>query len=132
MSGLHAYVDESLRPGRYLLACVAIEEASVKAARRHVNGLLLPRQRTVHFQHEGDRRGRQIITAWSTLPMRTTLYSLQHRVGRGAERARAVCLRTAVTDLQGTNRPVSLTIESRDTADDLDRATIMSSRRPSP
>jgi hypothetical protein len=132
VSSLYAYVDESLRPGRYLLACVVIEEDDVGVARRQAGKLLLQRQRTVHFQDESDRRRREIIGALAEVSMSATVYSCRHRVGRGAEAARAACLARAVQDLQGMNKAVHLLIESRDTADRFDRATIVAARERAP
>jgi hypothetical protein len=127
-----AFVDESLRPGRYLLACVVIGEDDVGAARRQAGKLLLRGQRTVHFQDEGDRRRRAIIGSLAEVSMAATVYSCRHRLGRGAEAARAACLATAVTDLQATGKAVHLLIESRDTADRFDRATIVGTRERVP
>lgn len=127
-----AFIDESLRPGRYLLACVVILEDDVGAARRQAGKLLLRGQRTVHFQDEGDRRRRAIIGALAEVSMLATVYSCRHRVGRGAEAARAACLASAVADLQATEKAVHMLIESRETADRFDRATILGARERTP
>jgi hypothetical protein len=55
-----------------------------------------------------------------------------HRLGRGAERCRAACLAEVVRETQNGGRPAQLLIESRETADRLDRATIIAARKREP
>lgn len=64
---LYAYVDESQRSGRYLLCAVVVDAGSVGLLRRRVRKLLLPGQRRLHFNNEGNRRRRSIASAIVTL-----------------------------------------------------------------
>ena len=61
MTELLAYVDESERPGRYLMSCVVIDRADAGRARSAARGLLLPGQRRLHFHSESDRRQRSLV-----------------------------------------------------------------------
>lgn len=61
MTELLTYVDESERPGRYLMSCVVIDPADAGRARSAARGLLLPGQRRLHFHSETDRRQRSLV-----------------------------------------------------------------------
>jgi hypothetical protein len=127
-----AFVDESLRPGRYLLACVAVPFADAGELRRSVNGLLMSGERRLHLQRESKRRRRQILEDIAGLDLDATVYVAGHRDGRSAEGARADCLEQVVVDLQAAAADTQLFIERREGADDRDRATIIASRARTP
>ena len=132
MSDRSACVDESLRPGRYLLGCVVVDAPIAGTLRREVRKLLLPGQRKIHFQDEGSRRRRQLLTQATAMELDVTVYVCVHAMGRGAEEARAECLAALVRELQTTDRSTDLFIESRDGGNDIDRATIIAARRRDP
>lgn len=110
-----AFVDESLRPGRYLLACVVVPFADAGELRRSVNGLLMSGERRLHLQRESKRRRRQILEDIAGLDLDAAVYVAGHRDGRSAE--------GAVTQLF---------IERREGADHRDRATIIARRARTP
>jgi hypothetical protein len=127
-----AFVDESLRPGRYLLGCVAVSAADAGALRRSVRSLLLAGERRLHLQRESKRRRRQILDALTELDLDAAVYVCRMQLERTAEEARSACLARIVDDLQSTDRTCELLIERREGADHRDRATILAQRRPMP
>jgi hypothetical protein len=49
---VHAFVDESARPPRYLVSAAIVEPAHVRRLRQSMRALLLPGQREPHFKKE--------------------------------------------------------------------------------
>lgn len=127
-----AFVDESLRPGRYLLACVVVPFAQAGELRRSVNGLLMSGERRLHLQRESKRRRRQILEDIAGLDLDATVYVANHRDGRSAEVARTDCLEQIVVDLQAAGTDTQLFIERREGADHRDRSTIIARRARTP
>ena len=127
-----AYVDESVRPGRYLLSTVVVDIHSAGAMRRVVRRLLLPGQSKLHFKKESARRRRELLVAFETLDVEATVYVCRTTHGRDLEQARALCLSRAVVDLQQSGRSVQLFIESRETLDREDREVIRRARQLEP
>lgn len=132
MSGLYAYVDESVRGGRYLLCAVVIDPARAGQLRRRTRHLLLSGQTRLHFKKESSRRRRELLTALGDFEVEVTVYSCTTRMGRDQDLARALCLERAIADLQGRRVPVNLFIESRDGLDENDRVTIRRARHREP
>lgn len=127
-----AFVDESLRPGRYLLACVIVPLADAGGLRRSLNGLLMSGERRLHLQRESKRRRRQILEDVVALDLDAIVYVAGNRDGRDAEGARADCLEQIVIDLQDHGVDTQLFIERREGADHRDRATIIACRARTP
>ncbi len=92
MTGLLAYVDESVRPGRYLLGAVIVDGDMAGHLRRQVRKLLLPGQRKLHFKTEGNRRRRELIDSLGRLGVEAVVYSCRLSNDVGAEGARSRCL----------------------------------------
>jgi hypothetical protein len=132
MSGLYAYVDESLRSNRYLLCVVAVDPVRAGHLRRRLRQLLMPGQRRLHFKKEGARRRRELLVAFASLDLDATVYECATCLGRSQEAARSMCLARAVSDLQERGRQVAMMIESRDGLDSRDRLTITAARRSEP
>lgn len=132
MSDLHAYVDESVRPGRYLLCVVVVDPAHAGQLRRRTRHLLLSGQTRLHFKKESSRRRRALLAALADFEVEATVYSCSSRIGRDQDLARALCLERAIADLQDRGLTVDLFIESRDGLDDNDRLTIRRARRREP
>ena len=132
MTEQFAFVDESLRPGRYLLGCVVVESEHAGELRRAVRHLLLPGQRKLHFKTESARRRRELLVAFGALDVTATVYVCRTKLGRNQEMARAECLARVVHDLQQLNQSVQLFIERRDGLDDVDRVVLRRARRPEP
>lgn len=126
------FVDESLRPGRYLLGCVTVPAAEAGELRRSVHALLLPGERRLHLQRESKRRRRQILDALNGLALDATVFVARHRVGRVSEQARAACMERLVSNAQATGLGTQLYIECREGADQRDREIIIATRSRSP
>lgn len=132
MPGFHAYIDESIRGGRYLLCLVVVESEVAGTMRRRLRALVLPGQRTLHFKKESPRRRRELLAALTEMAIEVTVYECAAVLGRSQDASRDLCLARAIIDLQARQVPVSLMIESRDGLDSHDRNTILSVRRPEP
>ena len=132
MSALFAYVDESVRGGRYLLAVVVVPPERAGPLRRQVRHLLLPGQRKLHFKKEGNRRRRMLLVELANLQLDVTVYECQNQMGRNQEDARRSCLARAIQDLQERGNDLSLLIESRGPLDQLDTSTILRARHQTP
>lgn len=129
---VYAYVDESVRPGRYLLCSVVVEHDRAGELRRSVRHLLLSGQSKLHFKKESARRRRELLVAFSALDVEATVYVCRMKQGRDQEQARAACLTQAVVDLQQSQRAAQLFIESRDALDGDDRDVVRRARAPQP
>lgn len=70
---VHAFVDESQRV-RYMICAAIISPDDLQAARRGLRGMLLPRQRRLHFVNDSPKRRRILLDAMRELPVRTRLY----------------------------------------------------------
>jgi hypothetical protein len=132
MTALLAYVDESARPGRYLLAAVIVDRHSAGRLRRQVRKLLLPGQRRLHFKTEGVRRRRALIESLGGLDVEAIVYACRLSNEVRAEDARAACLTALVRELQGRRCESEVYIESRERLDAQDGKTIRRSRQPEP
>lgn len=132
MSGLYAYIDESIRGGRYLLCLVVVEPDRAGTMRRRLRALVLPGQRTLHFKKESARRRRELLAALAELAVEVTVYECAAELGRSQDASRDLCLGRAIIDLQARHVAVSLLIETRNGLDARDRVTIRSVRRPEP
>ncbi len=129
---LYAYVDESQRSGRYLLCAVVVDAGSVGLLRRRVRKLLLPGQRRLHFNNEGNRRRRSIASAIVALDVDVFVVVCHPSPGRSESDARARCLELVVRHLQGLGAPVTLILESRHHQDRDDRPVIDAVRAGDP
>ena len=132
MSSVYAFVDESVRPGRYLLCCVVIDPNRLGATRRALRHLVLPGQRTLHFKKESPQRRKELLVALGSLHVRATVYLCRTAMGRDQDAARAVCMAAVVEDLQSSGQPAQLYVERRDGLDEADRVVIRRVRRPEP
>src|SRR5437763_5679379 len=92
---LHAFVDESQRPGRYLMCAVLVTPNHLAEVRRVLTGLCLRGQRRLHMRTERDPRRRMILDRIAMLPVRAHVYA---RPGRPSD-ARAACLHAMVAEL---------------------------------
>jgi hypothetical protein len=132
VTDLLAYVDESARPGRYLLAAVIVDRHAAGSLRRQVRKLLLPGQRRLHFKTEGVRRRRELIESIGGLDVEAIVYSCRLSNDVRAEGARATCLMALVRELQRRRCEAKVYIESRERLDGRDGDTIRRSRQPEP
>jgi uncharacterized protein DUF3800 len=118
---VHAFVDESRRGSTYFVAGAIAIPADLRQLRRELNGLLLPRQRELHFHTEKDPRRRGLADAIARLPAEVQIYT--RSCERSDEPARQKCLEQVIRDLldRGAHR---LVIDSRSHRDKSDEATI--------
>jgi hypothetical protein len=126
---VHAFVDESARNGRYLIAAAIVEPAQVRHLRRTMRQLLLPGQRELHFQREKPIRRRLLADAIACLPVEVRVYS--RACHRDDEPARQDCLNRLARDLveRGAHR---LVIDSRRSQDINDERTLRRVLGPHP
>lgn len=126
------FVDESERPGRYLMCAVSIEPGRLGELRRTMRHLLLPGQRRLHFKKESVRRRRELATALVDLDLDVAVFECRSASGRGEAESRAVCLAAIVEDIQTREHGSFLTLESRQHQDVEDHGEIFRARRPLP
>jgi hypothetical protein len=132
VTDLYAFVDESERPGRYLMCSVVIEPTRLGELRRATKAWVLPGQQRVHFKKEAPRRRREIASALARLELDVSVFVCRSATGRGEAESRALCLAAIVEDLQDRDVPVTLLLESRHHQDADDHAAISRARRPRP
>jgi hypothetical protein len=77
---VHAFVDESARNGRYLIAAAIVDPANVRQLRRSMCQLLLPGQRELHFKQKKPARRRFLADAIARFDVEVHIYS--HSWGR--------------------------------------------------
>ena len=121
---MHAFVDESERPGRYLMCAVLVAPAHLTMVRRALTALCKPGQRRLHLNKERDPRRRLILDRIAALPIRANLYAQPGP----ATQARATCLRAITADLVRL-RATRLVIEPVDGYDYRDRGDVIDELR---
>jgi|JI10StandDraft_1071094.scaffolds.fasta_scaffold207817_2 hypothetical protein len=118
---MHAFVDESVRGGQYLLVAVLVSPGQVELVRRELRRLLLPGERVLHFSREGPARRREILGKIEALPI-LAIQEAQSREG-GDIAARKACWEGLMSRI--VERDVRrLVVESREGQDDRDRRWI--------
>ncbi len=123
------YLDESVRPGRYLLAASEMDAHGAALVRRSLGDLVLSGQRRLHFKSESASRRRVILDAIVELPVSTTVLMCRGRGGAASRRLLLVAL-TQLIQSEGTES--TLFIERVDGSVALDQAAITSARRRAP
>ena len=117
---MHAFVDESERPGRYLMCAVLVAPRDLTTVRRALTALCLPGQRRLHMAKERKPRRHLILDRMAALPLRARMY-----VEPGpAFQARSSCLRSIVRDISELDI-TRLVIEPVDGYLQHDRSTII-------
>lgn len=124
-----AFVDESIRGPRYLMACVLVEARHLALVRRSTAALVGAGKR-LHFHQELDRTRRTALELIVTLPVGVTVVACTRRHGVSQFQARDACLVEIVRQLQDRSVP-RLTVESRQDDRD-DHRTIARSRNSEP
>jgi hypothetical protein len=124
-----AFVDESIRGSRYLMACVLVDAAHLARIRRLTKDFAGNSKR-LHFHQELDSRRRGALELFVSMPLRVSAVVCVRGIGISEFQARAAGLAELVNQLQA--RSVSrLTIESRQDDND-DRRTISRAREHEP
>ena len=123
-----AFVDESVRGRRYLMACVMAEARHLPELRTAMRALAVHER--VHFNNESARRKRLVLSAIAEMPIGVFIAVAQ--LGHGATEfaARNACLTTVVERVQRRDVP-RLVIESRDD-DREDERHLVRVRQPEP
>jgi len=129
-TGMHAFVDESLRAagdGLYMVAAVVVVDGDIEASRRAAQNVLLARQRRFHWRNESERQRLRMLEVISTLDATALAYSRALR-GERQERARALCIERMLWDLRemGVSEVV---FESRGRGNNKDARTIANAQR---
>ena len=124
-----AFVDESIRGQRYLMAYVLVEAQHLAGARHAVRELAPPGGR-LHFHQELNSVRREVLETVARLPVQIALVTCQRRHGITEFMAREHCLTEIVRDLQSRSVP-RLTIESRQHDLD-DQRTVVRTRLAEP
>ncbi len=126
---MHAFVDESARARRYLVAAAIAEPANVRRLRQSMRGLLLPGQRELHFKQEKPIRRRCIADAIARLPVEVHVYSRTWH--RHDEPARQKCMEHLAHDLLA-RQAHRLVIDTRNERDVHDERTLRRVLGPHP
>lgn len=133
MTGLHAFVDESLShtrldPNVCILAAAVCEPADEEDLRLAMRKLLLPGQRKVHWRDESDRRREAIAKAIAVTTITNLIVVRAGQIPVRPERRRRLTMERLIHEL--VQRGVdNVTMESRGKADDArDRALLDSLR----
>ena len=92
----HAFVDESARPGRYLIAVVLVPSHRLVAVTREVKGLFPRGNRRTHLSAEGKARRRMLLKAYGQVSVEARVLSVPH-AGGDDQPAREACLGALVT-----------------------------------
>ena len=83
---VHVFVDESQRV-RYTICAAVVSPDDLRAVRRELRGMLLPRQGRLHFVNESTQRRRVLLDAMRELPVRTRLYTSAEKEPIARQRA---------------------------------------------
>jgi hypothetical protein len=89
------FIDES-KSKAFVLCAVFIEVEHIPAIRKNLNKLKLKGQSRIHFVSESNRRRKQILAVFRSLPIEVCFFEL--RGGSEAE-SREICLRELVRRL---------------------------------
>lgn len=118
---VHAFVDESTRADRYLIAVAIVDPAQVRRLRQSMRALLMPGQRELHFKQEKPVRRRQLADEIARLPVEVCVYA--RSCHRHDEPARQDCVDRLVRDLLA-RQAHRLVIDSRNEQDIHDERTL--------
>lgn len=121
---IEAFVDESARPGHYLLACVTIHPGVVNPSRTTLRAMLWGGERRIHLVNESPQRKRSILAGIASLDVRASVYRTPGR----SDRTRPKLIEAMVADL--VDRDLRrLVFESRAHLDSYDRRDLRRLRR---
>jgi hypothetical protein len=123
-----AFVDESVRGRRYLMACVMAEARHLPELRMAMRALAVHER--VHFNNESARRKRVVLSAIAEMPIGVFVAITQRGHGATEFAARNACLTVVVERVQRHDVP-RLVIESRDD-DREDERHLVRVRQPEP
>ncbi len=112
----HVFVDETKENG-YLVTAAALLPGNLAQARQTMRGLVLGKQRRIHFTKESDARRKQILDAIEGLAPAVTVYDSSRHPRR---QQRETCLHHLVGDLAAVQARM-LVLETDDSLLALDK-----------
>jgi hypothetical protein len=118
-----AFVDESRRTNRYVLACAVIDIRDAEVIRRELRSLVAAPKRRIHFNSEPDNRRRLLLERFDQLPVQVNIHSEVIAQHQPEPETRALLLGALIPRLQALGIS-QLIIESRDAGDKADRVVI--------
>ena len=74
MNGDHAFVDESIRNGAYLMCVTVVRPRHLDEARKALRLMRVRGQHKIHFAEESDKRRRQLLGDIALLPAKSAIY----------------------------------------------------------
>ncbi len=95
MPPTHVFADETKEKG-FVVTTGALSARDLATARRTMRGLIMPRQRRIHFTKESDARRKEVLDAIDQLGPEITIYDASTLPRR---RQREACLSAIVADL---------------------------------
>ena len=116
----HAFADESLRKGQYLMCATSVPISEMQETRKALRRLRLSGQRRIHFTNESDSRRKSVLTTLASLQASSSIYTVSSRDQTAARKA---ILLKMVADLR-TNGITRLVLDSRQVQDQKDRSSI--------
>jgi hypothetical protein len=120
VNGDHAFVDESIRNGAYLMCVTVVRPRHLDEARKALRLMRVRGQHKIHFAEESDKRRRQLLGDIALLPAKSAIY-----VARTGDQvgARRLILGAMTSDLieSGVHR---MMLDSREGQNDRDRQVI--------
>jgi hypothetical protein len=124
----HAFVDESIRPGRYLLTLVLVPSHAIAPITRQVRDLFPRGNRRTHLSAESKARRRELLKAYGCVATDVRVFVAAY-AGGDDHMARNACLVAAVA--QSTQwRVAMLVLDSRGPhRDALDRRCLAAALR---
>lgn len=125
-----AFVDESLRANRYLMAAVIADAADLAHLRARLRAGRVGGRSRIHFHSETDQRRRQLLDLYATLPITVIAVTARRARGQTEHAARRAVLSTLVARLQD-QAVAQLIVESRQDDSD-DQRTITTARQTEP
>jgi hypothetical protein len=91
----HVFVDETKERG-YFVAAAVLLPGDVTRARQEIRGLILPRQRRIHFHKENTPRRNRILAVVAQLDVNVTIYDASTHTS--VKTARDACLIQLIAD----------------------------------
>ncbi len=121
---MHAFIDESIRPGAYRLTAVLANSADLAVLARAIRSAMPKGSKRTHLSAESDARRRQIVAGYVRLPISAVIYRASYRQGDDDEPARQRCLSALLDDVTSM-RVAVLVLDTRGPDRDLqDRRAI--------
>lgn len=123
-----AFVDESVRGDIYIICATQVSQRDLVETRKKVRSLPRPGRRRIHFNKEGDRYRRSLLTSFAKMGVSSVIYVVRHA---DLQAARTAILQKVVSEMK-EDRVVRLVLESRANQDTKDREDILYALRISP